>query len=111
MTFVITERCIDVKDKSCIAVCPVDCIYEGSRKLYVNPFECVDCAACEPACPVDAVFAAEDVPDVSRAHIADNAAFFYEILPGQTEPIGNPGGAAAYGEVGADTPLVVGQPE
>ena len=65
MTYVITQPCIDVLDKSCVDVCPVDCIHyeEGvDRKLYIDPDECIDCGACEPACPVSAIFAADDVP-------------------------------------------------
>jgi NAD-dependent dihydropyrimidine dehydrogenase PreA subunit len=62
MTYVITEPCIDVLDKSCIEECPVDCIYEGASMLYIHPDECVDCGACEPVCPVEAIFYAEDVP-------------------------------------------------
>jgi len=66
MTYTITEPCIDVLDKSCVEVCPVDCIHsdEGEdRMLYINPDECIDCGACEPACPVTAIFAEDDVPD------------------------------------------------
>ena len=58
MTYVITEPCIDVMDKSCVEVCPVDCIHfdEGDdRMLYIDPDECIDCGACEPACPVSAI--------------------------------------------------------
>ena len=62
MTYVISEPCIDVKDKSCIEECPVDCIYEGDRMLYIHPAECVDCGACEPVCPVEAIFYDDDVP-------------------------------------------------
>ena len=66
MTYIIAEPCVDLKDQSCIDVCPVDCIYgvdEGNdRQLYINPDECIDCAACEPVCPVNAIFAEEDVP-------------------------------------------------
>jgi ferredoxin len=66
MTYVITEPCIDVKDASCVDVCPVDCIHyeEGvDRKLYIDPDECIDCGACEPVCPVTAIFAEDDVPN------------------------------------------------
>jgi ferredoxin len=66
MTYIITEPCIDVRDQSCVEVCPVDCIHfdEGAdRMLYINPDECIDCGACEPACPVTAIFAEDDVPD------------------------------------------------
>ena len=51
MTYVITEGCIDLLDKTCIDECPVDCIYEGGRMVYIQPDECVDCGACEPVCP------------------------------------------------------------
>jgi len=66
MTYVITDPCIDTIDKSCVEVCPVDCIHfdEGTdRKLYIDPDECIDCGACEPVCPVTAIFAEDDVPD------------------------------------------------
>ena len=52
MTYVIALPCVDLKDKACIEECPVDCIYEGERSLYIHPDECVDCGACEPVCPV-----------------------------------------------------------
>ena len=51
MPYVVAQPCVDVKDKACVDECPVDCIYEGSRSLYINPNECVDCGACEPVCP------------------------------------------------------------
>lgn len=56
MAYVITEPCVDELDKSCIDECPVDCIYEGARMMYIHPNECVDCAACSMVCPVDAIF-------------------------------------------------------
>jgi len=66
MTYVITQPCIDVKDKSCVDVCPVSCIYlenDGlDRKLYIHPDECIDCGACEPECPVNAIFEQSAVP-------------------------------------------------
>ena len=71
MTYVITTPCIDGQDQACVEVCPVDCIHfdEGEDKiLYINPDECIDCGACEPACPVTAIFAEDDVP-------ADQAAY------------------------------------
>ncbi len=70
MTYVITAPCIDVQDQACVEVCPVDCIHfdEGEDKmLYINPDECIDCGACEPACPVSAIYAEDDVPgDVAQ---------------------------------------------
>ena len=51
MTYIIAEPCIDIKDKSCVDVCPVDCIHEFERILIIDPEECIDCGACEPECP------------------------------------------------------------
>lgn len=63
MAFVIGEPCVDVKDMTCIEECPVDCIYEGERMLYIHPTECIDCAACEPVCPVEAIRPAQHVDE------------------------------------------------
>ena len=73
MPYVITEACINTKDKSCVDVCPVDCIYEGPEMLYIQPDECIDCGACVPACPVEAIFAMDEVPDQWQAYIEKNA--------------------------------------
>lgn len=108
MTYVIGTACVDVVDKSCIEDCPVDCMYEGDRKLYINPDECVDCGACKLLCKVDAIFWEGDLPADQRQHLIDDAAFFSEVLPGRASPLGNPGGAAAVGRIGVDTPLVAG---
>lgn len=103
MAYVINERCIDELDGSCVSCCPVDCIYEGLRKRYINPDECIDCGACLPECPVDAIYAANEAPD--PVWEADNAAFFTQVLPGRDAPLGSPGGAEATGPAGTDTPL------
>ncbi len=78
MTFVITSACIDVKDQSCIDVCPVDCIYtdDVDRICYVHPTECIDCAACEAACPVGAIFAEASVPSDVANFRQLNALYF-----------------------------------
>jgi ferredoxin len=76
MTYVITQPCIGVKDASCVEVCPVDCIYEGAEMFYIHPDECIECAACEPECPVEAIFAEEDVPPEMKNFIQINAEFF-----------------------------------
>jgi NAD-dependent dihydropyrimidine dehydrogenase PreA subunit len=106
MSYVIGKACVDVQDRACVEECPVDCIYEGGRSLYIQPDECVDCGACEPVCPVDAIYFEEDLPASQQAHAADNAAFFSEVLPGRQEPIGSPGGASKLGPLTADAPLV-----
>jgi len=79
MTYVITEPCIDVLDRSCVEVCPVDCIHEEEgvdRKLYIDPDECIDCGACEPVCPVTAIFAEDDVPEQYAEYTELDAKWF-----------------------------------
>lgn len=76
MAYVITEPCIDVKDASCVDVCPVDCIYEGESQYFIHPDECIDCAACEPVCPVAAIFAEDAVPENQKQFIATNRDHF-----------------------------------
>jgi len=75
MTYVIAEPCIDVKDRSCVDVCPVDCIHEVARMLVIDPDECIDCGACEPECPVEAIFPEDAVPDRWIVFTAINAAY------------------------------------
>ena len=62
MTFVITENCIKCKYTDCVEVCPVDCFYEGPNFLVIAPDECIDCALCEPECPVDAIYSEDELP-------------------------------------------------
>ncbi len=83
MAYVITEPCINVKDRSCVEVCPVDCIHpkvdeeQEETKLYINPEECIDCGACESVCPVSAIFPEAGVPDQWKTHIEMNAAYYH----------------------------------
>lgn len=98
MTYVIAEPCIDVKDKSCIEECPVDCIYEGGRMLYIQPDECVDCGACEPVCPVEAIYYEDDIPAAWKQYGEVNSGFFVEL--------GSPGGASKVGATNSDHPTV-----
>lgn len=111
MTYVIGKPCVDVMDRACVEECPVDCIYEGGRALYIHPDECVDCGACEPVCPVEAIYYEDDLPQDLQPYQADNAAFFFDTLPGRDEPLGSPGGAAKMGPLGVDTPLVASLPK
>lgn len=76
MPYVIAEPCINVKNTACVKVCPVDCIYEGDDQYYINPDECIDCGACEPECPVSAIFAEDAVPEQWQNYIAKNADSF-----------------------------------
>ena len=108
VTYIINDQCIDEKDGSCVNVCPVDCIYEGSRKRYIQPDECIECGACLPECPHDAIIAPDE--DQPARWVEDNAAFFSLTLPGRPGPLGSPGGADPVGPAEADTPLVAGWP-
>lgn len=76
MAYIIAAPCIDVKDKACIDVCPVDCIYEGADQLFIHPDECIDCQACEPVCPVDAIYLQSELPDKWASFVELNARFF-----------------------------------
>ena len=76
MTYVVTENCIACKYTDCVEVCPVDCIYEGDDQFYIHPDECIDCGACEPECPVQAIFPEEDLPETWNKYIQINADFF-----------------------------------
>jgi ferredoxin len=84
MTYVITEPCIGVKDKSCVSVCPSDCIHEGIVEqdgitfdmLFIDPVACIDCGLCEPECPVSAIFADSDVPKPWQHFVEINANFY-----------------------------------
>ena len=96
MTYVIAQPCVDVKDKACIEECPVDCIYEGERMLYIHPDECVDCGACEPVCPVEAIYYEDDVPSEWSDYYKANVEFF--------DDVGSPGGAAKVGVIPKDHP-------
>ena len=73
MTHVVTEACIRCKYTDCVDVCPVDCFREGPNFLAIDPDECIDCSLCVPECPVEAIYAEDDVPDDQRRYIALNA--------------------------------------
>ena len=102
VTYIIAEPCVDLLDKACVEECPVDCIYEGNRMLYIHPDECVDCGACEPVCPVEAIFYEDDVPQQWKEYTAANYEFF--------EDLGSPGGASKMGKIEKDATFVAAQP-
>ena len=95
MTYVIAQPCVDVKDRACVDECPVDCIYEGERTLYIHPDECVDCGACEPVCPTEAIFYEDDLP-------GEWSDFFVDL--------GSPGGAQKTGPQSFDVPWISALP-
>ena len=73
MTHVVTESCIKCKYTDCVDVCPVDCFKEGPNMLVIDPDECIDCAVCIPECPVNAIYAEEDVPEDQKQFLGLNA--------------------------------------
>ena len=85
MTWVITKLCSDCQDTACVEVCPVDCIYgltvdDGSyrKQLFIEPSECIDCAACEPECPYGAIFQDQEVPELFQEDTQINAQVFQD---------------------------------
>jgi len=84
MAYIITEPCIGTKDTACVDACPVDCIhpkkdeagFEEATQLYIHPEECIDCGACEPACPVTAIFPEDNVPEQWQQYIPMNYEHF-----------------------------------
>ena len=72
MAYVVTDSCIRCKYTDCVEVCPVDCFHEGPNFLAIDPDECIDCTLCVPECPVNAIFAEDDVPENQKHFIALN---------------------------------------
>ncbi len=106
MAYVIASPCIDVKDGACQTACPVECIYEGGRMMYIQPDECINCGLCLSVCPVAAIWEGDEVPEAERDYIAANAAFFGPDVTGW----GSPGGAGPHHKTTLDHPLVAGYP-
>ena len=73
MTFVVSDSCIKCKLTDCVEVCPVDCFYEGPNFLVIHPDECIDCALCEPECPVAAIFSEAELPEEEQQYLAITA--------------------------------------
>ncbi len=92
MTFVVGEACIKCKYTDCVEVCPVDCFYEGPNFLAIHPDECIDCALCEPECPVNAIYPEDEVPESQKDFIEINANLS-EQWPNITEIIDPPADA------------------
>lgn len=102
MAYVIASACIDVKDGACQDVCPVECIYEGGRMMYIQPDECINCGICLSVCPVEAIFDEDDLPASELEYRAINAEFFGPLVTGW----GAPGGASPARVTNADHPVV-----
>ena len=84
MTFVVSDSCIKCKHTDCVEVCPVDCFYEGPNFLVIHPDECIDCALCEPECPIDAIFSEDELPEDEQEYLQLNAELC-ETWPNITE--------------------------
>lgn len=90
MAYVVTENCQDCRFTDCVEVCPVDCFYGDDRMLYIHPDECIDCGACEPACPVQAIFAVDDLPTEQESWVqvnADKSESGIENITSSTDPL------------------------
>jgi ferredoxin len=107
MVYVIASTCIDVKDGACQDVCPVECIYEGGRMMYIQPEECISCGLCLSVCPVDAIWSEDDLPPSEQRFQAVNAEFFGPKVTGW----GVPGGASAQYRSDKDHPEVLSRKE
>ena len=95
MTFVVGEDCIKCKHTDCVEVCPVDCFFEGPNFLVIHPDECIDCALCEPECPIDAIFSEDELPADQENFLELNAELA-EIWPNITEKKEAPADAADW---------------
>ena len=73
MTFVVTDNCVKCRFTDCVTVCPVDCFHGDDEMLYIDPDECIDCGACEPECPVEAIYEESDLPADQEKWISINA--------------------------------------
>ena len=89
MAYIVAEPCIKCKFTDCVAVCPVDCFYEGETMLVINPDECIDCGACEPECPVTAIFEEDDLPEKWTKYIELNERLASEwpVITEQQDPL------------------------
>ena len=84
MTFIVAEDCIKCNHTDCVEVCPVDCFYEGPNFLVIDPDECIDCALCEPECPINAIYAEDEIPAGQESFLELNAELA-KIWPNITE--------------------------
>ena len=89
MTYVVTETCIQCKYTDCVDVCPVDCFVEGPNFLAIDPEECIDCTLCVAECPVEAIFAEDDVPEGQQEFIEINArlAKVWPLITARKDPL------------------------
>lgn len=87
MTYVVTDACIECKHTDCVAVCPVDCFYEGPNTLVINPQECIDCGVCEPECPVDAILPDTTTEGKSWVEFNQKYSDIWPVITDQKSPL------------------------
>lgn len=89
MAYVVTDACVRCKFTDCVATCPADCFHEGENMLVIDPAECIDCGACVPACPVEAIYAEDDVPDDMKDYVQINADYAtkWPLITSQKDPM------------------------
>lgn len=87
MTHVITSNCVDCKFTDCVLVCPVDCFYESGKQLVIDPDECIDCSACVAECPVEAIYAEDELPEAEEVAIEFNASESARLKDDGNEPL------------------------
>ena len=87
MTHVVIDNCVDCKFTDCVLVCPVDCFYETPTQLVIDPDECIDCSACVAECPVEAIYAEDELPDEHEAALEANAVLAKELIDKGVDPI------------------------
>jgi ferredoxin len=96
MAYVVADPCIKCKYTDCVAVCPVECFYEGKNSLVIHPDECIDCGACEPECPTTAIFEESALPDKWKVYKDLNAVLAGAKPPGEVSTAGWPGPLVEY---------------
>ena len=79
MTYVVGEPCVSCKYGDCVEVCPVDCFYQDEQTLYINPEECIDCDACRPECPVEAIFSEDEEPEYDQSSVEHDVEYYTEL--------------------------------
>lgn len=102
MTYVVTQACVDTQDKSCVEVCPVDCIYEGARMVYIHAEQCIDCGACQEVCPVSAIAFDMELTAEDEPFLGYNERFFDDIE--------SPKGGSRLGKIDRDVDFVAQLP-
>jgi ferredoxin len=73
MTYIVTDNCQNCRFTDCVVVCPVDCFHAGPDMLYIDPDECIDCGACVPECPVEAIYPEDELPEEKKEWLVINA--------------------------------------